>query len=75
MQDTKGVINYLKGDATQPVGNDKNVIVHIVSNSRHWGKGFVLALSKRWKGPEKEFRQLQAYNLGEIQIIQVEANL
>ena len=75
MQGEKGVLSYLKGDATQPIGNDKKMIVHICNNSSHWGKGFVLALSKRWREPEKQFKQLKTYTLGEIQIIQVEANL
>ncbi len=43
-------ITYKKGDATK-------VIVHICNDIGGWGKGFVKAISKRWKEPEKEYRQ------------------
>jgi len=71
-------IIYLKGDATSPQGNGIKIIAHISNDIGGWGKGFVLAISKRWKEPEKAFREWyknRAYNdfaLGSIQIIQVE---
>ena len=30
--------------------------IHCCNNKNEWGKGFVLALNKRWKEPEKVFR-------------------
>jgi hypothetical protein len=42
-------INYLKGDATNPLGPGKKALLHICNTTGTWGKGFVLALSKRWK--------------------------
>lgn len=72
-------INYQKGDATQPKGSDNKFIVHICNDIGAWGKGFVLAISKRWKQPEKEYRNWFAsknnFHLGEVQFIQVEDNL
>ena len=49
-------INYIKGDATNPHGIGDKVIVHICNDIGAWGKGFVLAISKKWKEPEKEYK-------------------
>jgi O-acetyl-ADP-ribose deacetylase (regulator of RNase III) len=48
-------INYLTGDATAPVMRPA-VICHVCNDKGDWGKGFVLALSRKWKEPEKEYR-------------------
>lgn len=48
-------ITYLKGDATEPIGDGEKYILHIVNNIGLWGKGFVLALSEKWKEPEEIF--------------------
>lgn len=50
-------ITYLIGDATRPQGEGLKVIVHIANNVGAWGKGFVLALSARWKLPEQSYRE------------------
>ena len=52
-------ILYIKGDATIPFGNGNKVITHICNNVGGWGRGFVLALSQRWKLPEEAYRQYQ----------------
>ncbi len=49
-------IQYLKGDATNPTGDNNKVIVHICNDLGKWGKGFVLAISKRWSKPEQVYR-------------------
>jgi O-acetyl-ADP-ribose deacetylase (regulator of RNase III) len=51
------MIHYVAGDATHPQGLGHKIIVHICNDIGRWGKGFVLALSKRWKEPEKIYRQ------------------
>jgi O-acetyl-ADP-ribose deacetylase (regulator of RNase III) len=50
-------INYVKGDATKPNGNGTKIIMHICNNKGGWGAGFVVALSKKWKAPEKSYRE------------------
>jgi len=69
-------IQYLKGDATDPQIEGNKIIAHICNDIGGWGKGFVMAISKRWKKPENEYRKWfqseDNFNLGEIQIIQVE---
>ena len=49
-------INYIKGDATCPQGKGNKIICHICNDVGGWGKGFVLAVSKKWKQPEAEYR-------------------
>ena len=72
-------IQYLKGDATSPVGDDHRVIVHICNDLGKWGKGFVLAISKRWSKPEQiykdSFKQEPKPSLGDIQLVQVDESL
>lgn len=72
-------INYIKGDATQPIGTENKIIVHICNDIGGWGKGFVLAISERWKAPEKNYRDWftskENFELGEVKFIQVEENL
>lgn len=68
-------IIYLKGDATKPEGLGTRIIAHICNDVGLWGKGFVLAVSKRSKLPEIEFKEWFKYRksnnfkLGEIQLI------
>lgn len=61
-------INYLNGDATKPTIDGGKYILHICNNQGGWGKGFVCALSKRWKSPEKCYRSRKEYKLGTYQI-------
>lgn len=72
-------INYLIGDATNPKIKGNKIIVHICNDIGAWGKGFVLAISKRWKLPEKQykdwFKTKENFNLGEVQFVQVEDEL
>lgn len=71
-------ITYLKGDATSPQASGIKIIAHICNDIGGWGKGFVLAISKRWKDPEKAYREWHRnrakndFELGAIQIVQVE---
>lgn len=70
---------YKKGDATKPVVNGNKIIVHICNDTGGWGKGFVLALSKRWAAPEQKYREWHRsqinFKLGEVQFVQVEHDL
>lgn len=69
-------IKYLKGDATKPIGEGNKVIVHVCNDVGGWGRGFVLALSKRWAEPERKYREWaksgDKFELGEVQFVQVE---
>lgn len=68
-------IAYLKGDATEPIIKEGiRIITHICNDQGGWGSGFVLALSKKWKEPEAEYRKLKNYKLGDVHFVQVNEN-
>jgi O-acetyl-ADP-ribose deacetylase (regulator of RNase III) len=78
------MITYLKGDATCPQAKGNKLIAHICNDLGGWGKGFVLALSKRWATPEDLYRKWHKtrfyhdggpdddFCLGNIQIVPVD---
>ena len=74
-------IHYLKGDATSPQAKGNKIIAHICNDLGGWGKGFVLALSKRWKEPERQYRQWHRarakndFALGAVQFVQVSSQI
>lgn len=71
-------ITYQVGDATQPTGDHPKIIVHICNDAGGWGKGFVVAVSRRWREPERRYRawhrgeEPQPFALGQVQFVQVE---
>jgi O-acetyl-ADP-ribose deacetylase (regulator of RNase III) len=70
-------IIYVRGDATAPRGKGVKLIVHVCNDLGGWGKGFVLALSRRWPGPEAAYRRWHReragndFALGATQFVQV----
>lgn len=72
-------IQYTKGDATSPQSENNKIIVHICNDIGGWGKGFVMAISKRWKRPENQYREWfkskDGFELGKVQFVQVEEDL
>lgn len=40
-----------------------------------WGAGFVLAISRRWPGPERIYREARELRLGDVQFLEVEKDL
>jgi len=59
-------IQYVKGDATTPQGDGHKIIVHVCNDLGKWGKGFVLAISKRWKEPEATYRAAYAVDVSSL---------
>ncbi|WP_316787696.1 macro domain-containing protein [Pedobacter frigoris] len=72
-------IDYKNGDATKPENKGNKIIVHVCNDIGGWGKGFVMAISKRWKEPERSYRDWfktkDNFVLGQVQFVQVEAEL
>jgi O-acetyl-ADP-ribose deacetylase (regulator of RNase III) len=72
-------VQNTRGDATQPQGTGPRVIVHVVNDRGGWGKGFVLALSRRYPAAEQACRQWAAggtpdapeFRLGAVQFVEV----
>lgn len=63
------MIHYLRGDATRP-RNLPSCIVHVTNDKGGWGKGFVMALERRFPGLGAKWRA-KAQKLGEVSIMQV----
>lgn len=72
-------VNYIIGDATNPQTKGNKIIVHVCNDIGGWGKGFVMAISKRWEQPEQQYRQWfksnDNFSLGQVQFVQVEEEL
>jgi O-acetyl-ADP-ribose deacetylase (regulator of RNase III) len=70
-------LHYVIGDATAPQGNGPRVIVHVCNDVGKWGKGFVLALSRRWPEAERRYRawyegeESISFALGAVQFVTV----
>ena len=71
-------ITYQIGDATRPIGDGPRIIVHVCNDAGGWGRGFVVALSRRWPQPEQHYRawhrgtESEPFALGRVQFVQVE---
>lgn len=73
------MITYRVGDATMPEGDGKKIIIHVVNNLGLWGRGFVLAISKRWREPEERYKKLCKFYkdklLGHVQFVYINQDL
>lgn len=76
-------IKYLTGDALSPQVQGSKIIAHICNDIGGWGKGFVTAISNKWKEPEIAYRNWYRdrnseqsadgeFRLGAIQLVAVE---
>ncbi len=72
-------IRYIQGDATQPIIEGNKIIVHICNDVGGWGKGFVMAISKRWSLPEASYwawyKSQSNFELGSVRFVKVENDL
>ena len=72
-------LEYLKGDATAPIGGGNKIITHVCNDVGGWGKGFVMALSRKWRAPEEQYRAWaksnRKFELGEVRFVQVEPSI
>jgi len=70
-------ITYLTGDATCPQAAGNRLIAHVCNDLGKWGRGFVLALSRRWAEPERAYRDWHRgragndFGLGAVQFVAV----
>ncbi|MFF2851128.1 macro domain-containing protein [Streptomyces sp. NPDC058001] len=71
-------ITYVRGDATTPLGKGVKVIAHVCNDIGGWGKGFVLAVSRRWPEAEAAYRAWHRdrarndFGLGAVQLVRVD---
>jgi O-acetyl-ADP-ribose deacetylase (regulator of RNase III) len=70
-------LTIIEGDVTSPQAKGPKVIAHVCNDSGGWGKGFVLALSRRWPEPEREYRAWHRgrarndFGLGAVRLVPV----
>lgn len=72
---------YVTGDATQPITHPA-IVAHVCNDAGRWGRGFVLALSRRWPSAERAYRNWwtdraalvrdQPFALGRTQFVPVD---
>ena len=76
-----GEIEYLVGDATTPNGVGPKIVAHVCNDAGGWGKGFVVAVSRRWGQPEAAYRSwyreraTNDFALGAVQLVPVAEDL
>jgi O-acetyl-ADP-ribose deacetylase (regulator of RNase III) len=72
-------IRYIPGDATRPVGDGPKVIAHVCNNVGGWGRGFVVAVSRRWPQPEADYRAWSraglSFTLGAVRLVRVDDDM
>jgi O-acetyl-ADP-ribose deacetylase (regulator of RNase III) len=70
-------LTIIKGDATSPQAKGPKVIAHVCNDIGGWGAGFVLAVSRRWPEPERDYRAWHRgragndFGLGAVRLVQV----
>lgn len=70
-------IHYATGDATAPPVPGPRIIAHVCNDIGAWGRGFVMALSKRGPEPEAAYRawyrdrSSNDFALGAVQLVPV----
>jgi len=74
-------LRIVKGDATAPQVEGNKIIAHVCNDLGRWGKGFVLALSRHWPEPEREYRRWHRgraandFGLGAVQLVAVQPDI
>ncbi|WP_405543919.1 macro domain-containing protein [Streptomyces goshikiensis] len=74
-------LEIIAGDATCPQAKGPKIIAHVCNDIGGWGKGFVLAISKRWPEPEAQYREWHRgrsgndFGLGAVQLVRVQPDV
>jgi len=74
-------LRIVRGDATSPQAKGPKVIAHICNDLGGWGKGFVLAISRKWPEPERDYRDWHRhragndFGLGAVRLIPVQGDI
>ncbi len=74
-------LRIIRGDATSPQAKGPKIVAHICNDRGGWGKGFVLAVSRRWPQPEHDYRDWYRHRaandfaLGAVRLIGVQPEL
>lgn len=80
VEQVRGRFAYLRGDATEPVGDGPKVVVHVVNDkARRWfRRGFAGALARRWSDAASDYERWTEHDspqLGTIHAYRVSEDL
>lgn len=70
-------LRFVRGDATSPQAAGPKIIAHVCNDLGGWGKGFVVAVSRRWPEPERDYRAWHReragndFGLGAVRVVRV----
>ncbi|PPA57082.1 macro domain-containing protein [Micromonospora chalcea] len=71
----------VRDDATSPQAKGPKIVAHVCNDLGGWGKGFVLAVSRRWPEPERDYREWHRhragndFGLGAVRLVRVAPDL
>lgn len=74
-------LTIVAGDATNPHAKGPKIIAHVCNDLGGWGRGFVLAVSRRWPEPERAYRRWHReragndFALGAVQLVPVRPDI
>ncbi|WP_079175389.1 macro domain-containing protein [Streptomyces malaysiense] len=74
-------LKIVAGDTTDPQAKGPKIIAHVCNDLGRRGKGFVLAISRHWPEPEREYRSWHRgragddFALGAIRIVRVRSGI
>ena len=79
----RGILRYVVGDATSPIGPGPKVLAHVCNDEGKWGKGFVVPLGRRWPHVREAYfawhrgtmTELSPFELGQVQFVEAEPGL
>eukprot|EP00746_Dinoflagellata_sp_MGD_P112156 gnl/MRDRNA2_/MRDRNA2_49116_c0_seq1.p1 gnl/MRDRNA2_/MRDRNA2_49116_c0~~gnl/MRDRNA2_/MRDRNA2_49116_c0_seq1.p1 ORF type:complete len:587 (+),score=114.43 gnl/MRDRNA2_/MRDRNA2_49116_c0_seq1:77-1837(+) len=75
-------LHFVTGDATVvQYGKGQKIITHVCNDRGRWGKGFVMAISRKWPEAARMYRQWykaggkEGFALGAVQLIELNPSL
>ena len=74
-------LRIVQGDATGPQARGPKLIAHLGNDQGGWGKGFVLAVSRRRPEPEQDYRRWHRgragndFGLGAVRVVPVRPDI
>jgi len=74
-------LRLVEGDATNPQADGRKIIAQVCNDIGAWGKGFVLAVARRWPEAEQDYRQWHRdradndFGLGAVRLVQVQPDI
>jgi O-acetyl-ADP-ribose deacetylase (regulator of RNase III) len=74
-------LRLVAGDATDPQTDGRKIIAHVCNDIGAWGKGFVLAVARRWPEPEQDYRRWHRdranndFGLGAVRLVPVQPDI